>query len=299
MKKIMLATDGSTVAEQAARFLAHLPHDEKIELYIVTALHVPGAHKTYLAGDWIETCMAQERKTAADSFARIEEIFEGANVACNHIVREGYPGETIVAIAREVEPELLVIGATGHSAIARVLLGSTSDYIATHAPCSVLVVRPSDGLSRTHRLRVAIAYEESGPAQAALEEFSEFGWAGQTDVRVLSVFHKPGFYDLPYDDPSPESVDKAVDQLRDVAPHVTGELISCDHIGEGLVRYIQSNDVDLVVVGETPRTRLGRVLMGSKTRFVLRHAPCSVWVTRNRMIHGTRKQSSQTETATT
>lgn len=299
MKKIMLATDGSAVAEDAARFLAHLPHDERIELTIVSALYVPGSHKTYLVGDWIETCMAQERKKASESFARIQAIFEGADISLNHLVREGYPNETIVAIAKEVHPELLVIGATGHSAIARVLLGSTSDYVATHAPCSVLVVRPTKSVQRTHRLRVAIGYEESGPAQAALEEFSEFGWAGRTEVNVVSVTYEPGFYEVPYEGPSSEFVEKAAEQLRDVAPQVTGELIHSDHIGEGLIRYIQTQDIDLVVVGETPRTRLGRVLMGGMTRFVLRHAPCSVWITRNRMLHGIPKHGSQSDAGTT
>ncbi|TWU50557.1 putative universal stress protein [Rubripirellula tenax] len=298
MKKILLATDGSTVAEDAARFLAHLPHDEIIELTIVSVLYVPGTDQTYLAGDWIETCMAQERKAADKSFANIQRLFEGANVSLKHVIREGHPSETIVAIARELQPELLVVGATGHSAVARVLLGSTSDYVATHAPCSVLVVRPTEALQQSHSLRVAIGYEESGPAQAALEEFAEFGWAGQTDVRVVSVTCQPDFCDLPYEGPSSEFIETAVEQLQSSAPRATGELIHSDHIGEGLIRYIKSNDIDLIVVGETPRTRLGRVLMGSMTRFVLRHARCSVWITRNRMIHGVDKSVSQTQTAT-
>ncbi|QDT02102.1 Universal stress protein/MT2699 [Rubripirellula lacrimiformis] len=298
MKKIMLATDGSSVAEDAAKFLAHLPHDEKIELTIVSVLYVPGTQKTYLVGDWFETCMAQERKRADEAFARIQSIFAGANVSLNHIVREGNPGETIILVSQEVQPELLVIGATGQSAIARVLLGSTSDYVATHAPCSVLVVRPNPDRAKTHRLRVAIGYEDNGPAQAALEEFSEFGWAGQTDLRVVSVTYQLGFYDVPREGPSTKFVDAAVDQLRKVATDVKGELIHSDHIGEGLIRYITSEDIDLIVVGETPRTRLGRILMGSMTRFVLRHAPCSVWITRNRMIHGIDKHASHVETAT-
>lgn len=299
MKKILIATDGSNTSMQAVRFLAHLPHDETIELLIVSVLFVPGAHQTYLVGDWIETCLARERESADQAYAEIVSLFEGADVKLQHIVREGNPAETIIAIAMEEQPELIVLGATGHSAVARMLLGSTSDYVATHAPCSVLVVRPTDALTQQKQLRIAIGYEESGPAEAALEEFAEFGWTGQTDVRVISVTYKPDFYDVPYEGPSTDFVERAAERLQQVAPKTTGHLFHVDHIGEGLVNYLEDNNVDLVVVGETPRSRLGRVLMGSMTRYVLRHAPCSVWITRNRTIRGVRKSAQHTETATT
>lgn len=299
MKKILLATDGSEPSLDAARFLAHLPHNEAIELIVVTALFVPGTSDTYLVGDWMETCMAQERKSADAAVEKIEALFQGANVQLRHIVRKGNPSETIVAVAKEVQPGLVVIGATGQSAVARMLLGSTSDYVATHAPCSVLVVRSTDGLKTNRLLRIAIGYEETEPAQAALEEFAEFDWAGDTDVRVVSVTYQPGFFEVPSERSSPDFVEQAARRLQDVAPNAKGELIHYDHIGEGLVSYLSAKQVDLVVVGETPRSRLGRVLMGSMTRFILRHAPCSVWITRNRTVHGVKKPPSQDQTAST
>lgn len=299
MKKILLATDGSEPALHAARFLAHLPHEETVELTIVSVLFVPGTHKTYLVGDWIETCLARERESADVAFADIASLFQGADVKLRHIVREGNPAETIVAIAKEQQPELIVIGATGHSAVARMLLGSTSDYVATHAPCSVLVVRPTNRQSLNRQLRIAIGYEESGSAEAALEEFAEFDWAGQTDVRVVSATHEPGFQNVPDESLSNDFVDKAAERHHHVAPNAVGHRFHFDHAGEGLVHYVEGNDVDMVIVGETSRTRLSRILMGSTTRYVLRHAPCSVWITRNRMIHGAKVSSQQTETTTT
>ena len=59
-----------------------------------------------------------------------------------------------------MKADLVVIGAKGHSQIDRILLGSTSDYVATHSHCSVLVVRPT-GLSEAPQktLKVAVAYD--------------------------------------------------------------------------------------------------------------------------------------------
>ncbi|TWU46143.1 Universal stress protein [Rubripirellula tenax] len=292
MKKILIATDGSQSADDAVKFLSHLPHDETIELTVLTVLHVPGQGKAYLVGDWMESCLAQERMVASESFASVESAFAGANVRLSHVTREGHPGETIVAIANELQPDLLVVGATGRSAVARVLLGSISDYVATHAPCSVLIVRSTGALEKKRPLRVVICYQPTGPSQAAVEEFAEFDWGSKTEVDLVTVHSGQGFYQEPDADKSLQNARAAAEQLHNVAPRANGRVIDSEHFGESLVRFIEANDTDLVVLGETPRTRLSRILMGSMTRFVLRQAPCSVWITRNRMIHGTAKADS-------
>lgn len=54
----------------------------------------------------------------------------------------GRPASLIESKAAEVGSDLIIMGAQGHGAIDRLLLGSVSFEIATTAPCSVLVVRP-------------------------------------------------------------------------------------------------------------------------------------------------------------
>ncbi len=181
---------------------------------------------------------------------------------------------------------LLVLGATGHSAISRMLLGSTSDYVATHAPCSALIVRPRVDARIHHPLRIAIGYEDTGPAQAALEEMSEMKWSSGVVFHVVSVAYVYGLLDSSDIAHMRKSGDRAVERLQSVGSKGQFHLVQSDHPGEGLVKYVEGNDIDILVVGETPRTRLGRVLMGSMSRYALRHAPCSVWITRNRIIHG-------------
>ena len=53
--------------------------------------------------------------------------------------------ETIVRVARERDAAAVVVGVHGHSALADRLLGSTSQSVARHAPCPVLVDRPPEG----------------------------------------------------------------------------------------------------------------------------------------------------------
>jgi nucleotide-binding universal stress UspA family protein len=56
-------------------------------------------------------------------------------------VRLGHVRTTIVDAAAKWHANLIVIGSHGGRGLARLLLGSVSEYVARHAPCSVQIVR--------------------------------------------------------------------------------------------------------------------------------------------------------------
>lgn len=56
----------------------------------------------------------------------------------------GRPERALVAAAGRDGVDLMVVGHRGVSGMRRVLLGSVSEHVAHHAPCSVLVVRTTD-----------------------------------------------------------------------------------------------------------------------------------------------------------
>ena len=52
----------------------------------------------------------------------------------------GSPGRTICDLARSWGADLIFMGRRGHSGLAELFLGSVSNYVLHHAPCSVYVV---------------------------------------------------------------------------------------------------------------------------------------------------------------
>ena len=289
MKKVLLASDGSRFAAEAAWFLSHLPHKRELELSVLTVLQIPYTNHRYATPNTISDCVDRERASAARAFEKIEGMFEGANVTLRHLVREGHRGQTILEVAKEIDADLAVVGARGSSVVRRLLLGSTSDFVATHAHCSVLVVRPT-GIQQSKRpIRIALGYVDAAPARCAMREFSETSWGTQSDVHVVSVVSYVSAFlnevvvdSVETKNIASAAVQEATDRLRTAAPNAQAHLIESDHIGEGLVQFVEEHECDLIVVGETPHSVLGRVVLGSVSRFVLRHAPCSVWITRNR-----------------
>lgn len=55
----------------------------------------------------------------------------------------GSPGRTICDIAASWEANLIIIGRRGLSGLSELFLGSVSNYVLHHAPCSVLTVQGS------------------------------------------------------------------------------------------------------------------------------------------------------------
>ena len=292
MHNVLLAIDGSTPSIEAAKLLAHLPHPDSLDLTVLSVVQRPFIHSSYATGELLEKAFERDKAFANETFRQVAEMFDGANVKINHAMREGPVGESIVELAGSLKRDLVVVGAKGHSQITRLLLGSVSDHVATHAPCSTLVVRPT-GLHETARpIRVCLAYESSESAVSALEEIAEVPWKTGTDFHLLTVetylsdFIGQRIADEGIEISSHylEGLSDAKERLADVAPHAKTHLVKGDHVGESIVTFAEDNAIDLLIVGETPRSAVNRFLLGSTSRYVLRHAPCSVWVTRNRAV---------------
>lgn len=56
----------------------------------------------------------------------------------------GDPGQLICKIAKSWKADLIVIGRRGRSGLSEMLMGSVSNYVLHHAPCSVLTIQGHD-----------------------------------------------------------------------------------------------------------------------------------------------------------
>jgi len=87
----------------------------------------------------------QEAGTAARRFHKVlqraRQMAETSDVQLHTHVLTGHPVRDIVELAAELQVDLLIIGASGHSAVYERLVGSRADRIIQLAPCPVLVVK--------------------------------------------------------------------------------------------------------------------------------------------------------------
>lgn len=88
----------------------------------------------------------------------------------------------------------------------------------------------------------------------------------------------------------PESIERILKETRDYAEYKLNQLVapikkrgrSCEVlVGDGdiakvLTEFVQKCEADLVIVGTSSRTGLGKVLLGSVAEQIIREAPCPV-----------------------
>ena len=144
--KVLLAMDSSEGAELAARAAVdvaestgsalHLVYVEPLADFIKNGDGAPGYdHQLY---NMIE---AEGQETLRKLVWRVKVA--GGTVAEAHL-RTGAVAEEIVALADQLEVDLIVVGSRGLRGIRRALAGSVSDSVFRHAHCPVMVVRAKD-----------------------------------------------------------------------------------------------------------------------------------------------------------
>lgn len=287
--KVLLATDGSDYSTLATRLLSKLKSANPLQVHVlsVVSLEVPhGLPELNLASSYAQHTRAQSQR----SVDLAVESLKAAGIAATHEVIEGHPAVTIVEKAAELGVDLVILGAQGHSLLARLLLGSVSDYVATHADCSVLVVRETEFLSGNSQLKICIGFDDSQPCNHAIDELAELGWAREAKIDLVSAVVLPvdNFSDMPLQfDPQDfvashqTLINKAVDAIKPkLGDNVFGSVEQCAHVGLGLSTFVEREKSDVLVVGDKGRSFIARFLLGSVSRSVLHHAPCSIWIAR-------------------
>jgi nucleotide-binding universal stress UspA family protein len=145
--KILFATDGAKQSTAAIDMMKsfHLGEGDELKVITVVDMAVPLAIDIY--GGYLPDTTDLE-KTAKEYASKILEetastlgAHFGEQVSVTTDVLFGSPDSRIVETAEEMNADIIVVGSHGYSRWERLLLGSTSDSVVHHAPCSVLVVR--------------------------------------------------------------------------------------------------------------------------------------------------------------
>lgn len=143
--RILLATDGSEWSDAALDELIERPWPGGSEVCVLSVANPPPVlEEPFLLGASIYGQLLEEEqqraaRDAARAVARIHERAPGLAVAARTLV--GSPQVAVLEEAERFGADLILVGSHGRGAAARFLLGSVSNAVALHAPCSVEIVR--------------------------------------------------------------------------------------------------------------------------------------------------------------
>ena len=156
--KVLIGYDGSECADAALDDLsqAGLPTTGEFRILSVAEVWLPppppssyeiieearnARSPADLQRDFSRRCVAAKEMLALAGRAseRVQTLFPNWKVSADSSC--GSPAWELVAIADEWNPDLIVVGSHGRTALGRFVLGSVSQRVLTEARCSVRIAR--------------------------------------------------------------------------------------------------------------------------------------------------------------
>lgn len=143
-KHILLPTDGSELSERGAQEAVYFAKSINARL---TAVHTtPVFYPTELGGHAVYTRVLeheeQSKKSAQQALSAIEKLARDAGVAVTAVHRmSDHPWEVIIAVAQELECDLIFMASHGRRGINALLMGSETSKVLVHTKIPVLVWR--------------------------------------------------------------------------------------------------------------------------------------------------------------
>jgi nucleotide-binding universal stress UspA family protein len=255
-------------------------------------------------------CGYEETEPGEDARVLAERVVERDGGELNMVhVEKGSPAEVLRELAEKGEADMIVLGSTHRAAFGFVAPGSVAEHLLKGARCRLVIApkgyaqamamlaaeaagQQADDVpsgSPLPKVRdgarvVAVGFDGGAESQAALHEAAVLAGRFGTSLRVIGVatptpMPAPGVVGAP---PPPEAgadfqsrlhdaVAELPDELRALPIYEKGDPVAklLEHAGEG---------VDLLVLGSRGYGPVLRLIAGSVSVRVIRHAPCPVLI---------------------
>lgn len=293
VNSILCAIDFSKFSQPVLDYGTGLAQGFDTDVTVFHALNIP---RIPLPDDAICAPGTDEADQIENARRRITRLVGNRPINWRAVIRSGDPVEAIDVYARDKDIGIVVAASYGLSGWKRFLGGAIVEALARTLSRPLLVVRAARA-SKPHKARSADDFSLQNilvacDLSAAADKLNLFAaaFACSFDTRLHFAY----------------TVETPVEEDRDVSaagPYTEVQQALKDHLHERLVSrlpepirhgsrytavvlqgnpadslmdYAAVNAVDLIIVGVRPRHGLQKLLIGSTTETLLRHAPCDV-----------------------
>ena len=227
---------------------------------------------------------ADQRVAAERMSGELEPVLKPLGVRAEAVpVDGGSPARVLQGLAEADDVGVLVVGSTHRAGLGRVLPGSVAERLLSGAPCPVAVA--PRGYEPLELRVIAVGYDGSAEATAALELAAAIGKAAAATLRVIAV-RRPAPTAAAAQAEAIATAGGSADlqtRLQAAVAALPAELRALPIIERGepahhLLTRAEER-VDLMLLGSRGYGPVRAVLLGSVSATVVRAAPCPVLVT--------------------
>jgi len=277
-QRILFATDFSLHAEVAQKIAASLATGDGKRLWALTVLEpeeeplAMSDEPPEVSSEKWEALLAKRRQTLeSEKATRLEESvqsLEAAGVSITKMVREGDPASEILAAAREVNADLIVMGSHSLRNMWDVALGSTTAKVAEEALCPVLIVPSRPANFATQMKRILFATDFSAHALAAQKVVISV--AKERDSHVWAVHVVKSAAEKAEAD---AALAELVRELNDLGI-AADKLVRTGRPAKEIAKAAIDVEADLIILGSHSQRGIRDVLLGNVAEGVTHMASC-------------------------
>ncbi len=285
---VVVGVDGSTTSDAALEWAVADASARGLSLHVVSAGVYHGEGPKAVHSDAaVEAQVAREALAAAD--ARVAAATARALVAAPGLLvtsESSLDRAADILVALSARAHAIVVGRSGHGPVVGAVLGSVASRVVTHALCPVVVVQ-EPGLAGTGEGGVAVGVDGSAHSELALAHAFDQASARGVGLHVIHAWWTRATAGRT---PATRADQVAQERLTlseamvgwaETYPDV--EVRVSMPIGPAVLAITEAaHEAELLVVGSRGRGSVRGLLLGSVSRGVLKHAPCTVVVVRER-----------------
>lgn len=209
------------------------------------------------------------------------------------------PGRALHQRAEEQHADLLVVGSCSRGVLGRTMLGDDTRSALGGAPCAIAIAELGYSEQPTPLAKIGVGYDGSPESKLALQTAREVAQATRASVEALQVVGLPAYGYMGIGpallgegfDVMLKEADDRMKELPDAHGHAV-----CGLVGEELAAFAKK--VDLLILGSRGYGPMKRMMFGSTSGYLERHARCSLLVLpRSLVAEATDEQRADPERA--
>ncbi|MEO1049388.1 MAG: universal stress protein [Bacteroidota bacterium] len=271
MKKILIPTDFSEVADRALEVAVNISRKVDAQLIVLHVIEHPSGG-TFNASGEINLPSGEEglymiklvEKAKRDMAGLMErDLFEGVNA--KQELQIGNPFHGIRDIVTEHDVDLIVMGTLGASGLEEILVGSNAEKVVRHAACPVLSV--TDRVENFDFKDIVFATGMTDEEAAYVDVVKTTQAMYGATVHIVRI-NTPNNFQTDRD---------SLQQLNEFATKVGFENFTVNVFNdvseeEGIVYFSESINADMIALATHGRTGFAHLLSGSIAEDVVNHS---------------------------
>jgi nucleotide-binding universal stress UspA family protein len=189
------------------------------------------------------------------------------------------PGRGLHDIAERQQADLLVVGSCSRGPVGRVLIGDDTRTSLNGAPCAVAVATRGYAEHPVPIAAIGVGYDGSPESEIALARARDLASSHRAIVRALEVVSIPNYAFTGFSGPAlGESIEAMISQANERMAQIEGVDGRAVYGLSGEELAAIGDEVQLLVVGSRGYGPMKRLILGSTSDYLERHARCSLLV---------------------